>query len=87
VTALQAIVSPIASTCVFELAHAPPDPSNIAVKVGDAKAPRDSMHADGWDYTDDSQTRIQVYGTWCSRVTSGTNMVQVVYGCPGFVIP
>jgi len=87
VAALQSIVSPIASTCVFELAQAPPDPTNIAVKVGDAKAPQDPMHDDGWDYTDDSHARIQVYGSWCSRVTSGTNMVQVVYGCPGFVIP
>lgn len=87
VTALQSIVSPIARTCVFQLAHPPPDPTNIAVKVGDAKAPQDPGHADGWDYTDDSQGRIQVYGSWCDRVTGGANMVQVVYGCPGFVIP
>ena len=87
VAALQSIVSPIASTCVFDLAHAPPDPTNIAVKVGDAKAPQDPAHAEGWDYTDDSHTRVQVYGSWCSRVTSGTNTVQVVYGCAGFVIP
>lgn len=87
VAALQSIVSPIASTCFFELAHPPPDPTNVAVKVGDAKAPQDLGHADGWDYTDDSHQDIQVYGSWCDRVTSGANMVQVVYGCPGFVIP
>jgi hypothetical protein len=87
VAALQAIVSPIASTCVFELAHAPPDPTNIAVKVGDTKAPQDPAHHDGWDYADGGHERIEVYGSWCSRVSSGTNMVQVVYGCPGFIIP
>jgi len=87
VTALQSIVAPIAATCLFGLTQAPPDPTNIAVKVGDAKAPQDSGHADGWDYTDDSHTQVEVYGSWCDRVKSGANIVQVVYGCPGFVIP
>lgn len=87
VAALQSIVSPIASTCVFALTHPPPDVANIAVKVGDLKAPQDPRRDDGWDYTDDGHTQIQVYGSWCDRVKSGANMVQVVYGCPGFVIP
>jgi len=69
VAALQSIVSPIARTCVFQLGSPSPDPTNIAVKIGDAKAPRDPGHGDGWDHTDDSQGRIEVYGSWCDRVT------------------
>jgi hypothetical protein len=87
VTALRSIVAPIASSCVFDLTRPPPDPTNIAVKVGDIKAPQDPGHGQGWDYAGDSHTRIQVYGSWCDDVKSGANMVQVVYGCPGAVIP
>lgn len=87
VETLRSIVAPIASTCIFTLTRPPPDPANIAVEVGDVKAPADASHADGWDYTDASHTQVQVFGSWCDRVKGGANMVQVVYGCPGFVIP
>jgi len=87
VTALRSIVMPIASNCVFDLTRPPSDPDNIAVKVGDAKAPPDPAHLQGWDYAGADHTQIQVYGSWCDQVKSGANMVQVVYGCPGFVIP
>jgi len=87
VEALRSIVAPIASTCVFTLTRPPPDPTNIAVEVGGAKAPADPAHADGWDYTDANLAQVQVYGSWCDRVKSGANTVQVVYGCPGFIIP
>jgi len=87
VEALQTIVAPIASTCVFTLTRPPPDPTNIAVKVGDTKVPADPAHTAGWDYTDDNHTQVQVYGSWCDQVKSDANTVQIVYGCPGFVIP
>ena len=87
VTALQAIVSPIAASCVFALTKAPPDPENIAVKVGGTKSPRDLGRTDGWDYTDDRHTQVEVYGSWCDKVKQQANAVQIVYGCPNFVIP
>ncbi|HEX2659718.1 MAG TPA: VWA domain-containing protein [Polyangia bacterium] len=87
VTALQSIVAPIASGCVFQLNKAPPDPENIAVKVGGTKSPRDTARTDGWDYSDDRHTQVEVYGSWCDKVKQDANMVQIVYGCPNFVIP
>src|SRR4051812_29007501 len=87
VSALQSIVTPIASSCVFGLTKPPPDPSNIAVKVGGEKAPQDPQHAKGWDYTDGSHTQVEVFGSWCDTVKQDANMVQIVFGCPGFVIP
>jgi von Willebrand factor type A domain len=87
VTALRSIVMPIAHSCVFSLTRTPPDPLNIAVKIGGAKAPLDSGHDDGWDYTDGNHTQVQVYGSWCDKVTQDARMVEIVYGCPGAVIP
>ena len=87
VSALQSIVTPIASSCVFGLAKPPPDPANIAVKVGGDKAPQDPQHGKGWDYTDDGHRQVEVYGSWCDAVKKDAKMVQIVFGCPGFVIP
>ena len=87
VSALRSIVTPIASSCVFTSSKPPPDPANIAVKVGGAKSPQDRQHLDGWDYSDDSHTQIEVYGSWCDRAKQDADTVQIVFGCAGFVIP
>ena len=87
VAALQSIVTPIANNCVFALTKPPPDPENIAVKVSGVKSPQDPQHAEGWDYGDASQTSVQVYGSWCDMIKKNANMVEITYGCPGFVIP
>jgi von Willebrand factor type A domain len=86
VSSLTAITGAI-SSCVFPLNVAPPDPTNIAVKVSGVKAPQDVTHQDGWDYTDATQMSVTVYGSWCNMVqTSASNMVQIVYGCPMVII-
>jgi hypothetical protein len=87
VSALRSIVTPIASSCVFTLSKPPPDPANIAVKVGGAKSPQDRQHLDGWDYNDDTHTQVEVYGSWCEGAKKDADTVQIVFGCAGFVIP
>jgi len=57
------------------------------VKIGGAKAPVDSGHDDGWDYTDGTHAQVQVYGSWCDKVKQDAKMVEIVYGCAGVVIP
>jgi hypothetical protein len=87
VTALEAIVNPIASSCVFPLATPPPDPENIAVKVNGVKSPQDTTHTAGWDYTDAAYTGVQVYGSWCDTIRAAGNQVEIIYGCKDVVIP
>jgi hypothetical protein len=73
-----------ASSCVFNLEGVPPDPDNIAVKVNATRAPRDTAHTDGWDYTDGSRLVVEVFGSWCDQIKSSSeNTVNFVFGCPG----
>jgi hypothetical protein len=84
-TALNQIVGKVAS-CTLPLPEKPQDPTNVIVEdVGTTtQIPRDTTHTEGWDYTDSSDTAIQLYGTACSKVTDGTYAnVQILEGCPG----
>jgi len=84
--ALSAIVGSVVS-CTFGLTSAPIVPSNVAVEFnGDdtLRAPRDTTHTDGWDYTTPANTTIELYGSWCNKVTSGEyTTAQILMGCPG----
>jgi hypothetical protein len=76
------------SSCVFDLTAAPQVPDNIAVHVNNAKAPKDTTHMDGWDYTSPDNLQIQVFGSWCDQIKTATsNTVNFVFGCPNEVIP
>jgi len=76
-----------AASCVFDLTKAPPDPSNIAVHINDVGAPKDPSHMNGWDYTDASYTRVEVFGSWCDQIKGASaNAVNFVLGCPGEVV-
>lgn len=85
-TALATIVGAVAS-CTFNLGKAPPDPSNVAIQFNGDKnlrAPHDTTHTNGWDYTSTKNTVIQLYGSWCDNVANGTYTSAVVLmGCPG----
>jgi hypothetical protein len=87
VSALAAIVNPIASSCIFPLTSVPPVPDNIAVKVNGTKSPQDTAHANGWDYTDPNYTAVQVYGPWCDMIKSNGNSVEITFGCKNEIIP
>jgi hypothetical protein len=87
VTTLEGIVNPVASNCIFPLTSVPPVPDNIAVKVNGTKAPQDTTHANGWDYTDAAYSGVQVYGSWCDMIKSNGNMVEIIFGCKNDIIP
>ena len=85
-TALASIVGSVVS-CAFGLGTAPPVPGNVAVQFnndGSLQAPKDTSHTNGWDYTTPASTSIQLYGSWCDKVTSGEyTSAQILMGCPG----
>jgi hypothetical protein len=88
--ALAAIVGAVAS-CTFSLSNVPPDPSNVAIDFnGDSglRAPRDTTHTNGWDYTSSAYTSIQLYGSWCDNAANGTyTSAKMLMGCQGDPIP
>jgi Mg-chelatase subunit ChlD len=85
--ALGAITTSVAS-CVFDLSPPPPVPENIAVDFGGKRADRDPSRTNGWEYTREDHTQLEVYGQWCERIQSeANNHVQIRYGCPNEDIP
>lgn len=83
----EAITEQLAS-CVFDLGEAPPVPENIAVDFNAARTDRDPTRTNGWEYTSDDFTQLQVYGSWCERIrTESSNSVTIRYGCPNVPIP
>jgi hypothetical protein len=69
---------------VFSFASPPPDPDNIAVKLGGQKLTRDPSHANGWDYTGADHLGIELYGGACDQIQAANqSSVQVIFGCPG----
>jgi hypothetical protein len=85
--ALGAITTSVAS-CVFDLSPPPPVPENIAVDFGGTRAERDPSRTNGWEYTKEDKTQLEVYGQWCERIQGeGNNRVQIRYGCPNEDIP
>ena len=87
VQSLQEITGQV-SSCVFDLAATPPDARNIAVKVNGVKAPHDTTHMNGWDYTSSDFMQVEVFGSWCDQIKSASsNSVNFILGCPNEVIP
>jgi hypothetical protein len=87
----NSIVGSVAS-CTFTLTKTPPVTDNIAVEFDgnkDLRAPRDTTHTDGWDYpTSGNYTTVQLYGSWCDKLTDGTyKSAKVLFGCKGEKIP
>ena len=69
-------------TCVFPLAHRPPDPSFVTVTVGGTPILRDLQHQQGWDYINGGAA-IQIYGPSCESLKRGTVAgAGIYYGCP-----
>ena len=71
----------------YSIGAKPPDPINIAVHVNNARAPQDTTHAEGWDYTNGTNTEVTVFGSWCDQIKAASaNTVNFILGCPGEVI-
>jgi hypothetical protein len=79
--ALDAISTSLV-TCVFPLAHQPPDPSFVTVTVGGKPILRDLQHQQGWDYVSGG-AGVQIYGTACESLKKATVAgAGIYYGCP-----
>jgi hypothetical protein len=81
---LQTLVT-IAGTCVFPVPDPPngdTDRNHIGVKVNGNEISQDTSHANGWDYTSDAHTAVQIYGPNCDAIEAGNvQSVQVVFKC------
>lgn len=85
--ALRGITGELAS-CIFDLVPPPPVPENIAVDFGGVRTDRDPNRQNGWEYTRDDHSQLEVYGTWCDRIQNeAMNQVNIKYGCPNEPIP
>jgi hypothetical protein len=81
------VITGLVTDCVFRLSMPPPSPNDTAVNVGNSRVSRDPTHMNGWDYGAANKS-IQFYGPACEAVKKATGQnVQIIFGCPGVVIP
>lgn len=81
--ALEEITGKIA-TCIFEVPTGTDvDPNRVNVSIDATDTFRDESHADGWDYTDGTKTRIEVFGPLCEQIKKNpsTVTVKILLGC------
>ena len=76
--AFDAIAGEVA-TCTYTLSSNPGDPSRIFVFLDDTQIPRDTAHANGWDY-EAGPMRLTFYGAACNQVRGGGEL-SVSFGC------
>ncbi len=74
------------ASCEFEVDADPSrvDPArvNVSISGADGFVPRDTTHADGWDYSTGMRS-VVLYGATCTRVlANSTALVRIVFGCP-----
>jgi hypothetical protein len=87
VAALANIAGQVTS-CTFRMGEAPPSPNDVAVNVDGMRVPRDMTRMEGWEYAGPGMRNIILYGSWCEKVKSEmVKNVQIIFGCPGVVIP
>lgn len=74
----------VAASCNFAVPTPPPTSTRSSINVqGDGKdIPKDTTHMNGWDYTDQNMTSIQVYGSYCDQVKAGQiSAVTIIFKC------
>ncbi len=85
--ALTAIVGKVGGECRFGLGALPSDDGRtsydaITIFADGNPQPRDTTHANGWDYADASHGSIQLTGQLCQDVMNGVIMnITVAYTC------
>jgi len=76
---------PVQPACVFSIPPPPSDDTSnlrIGVIVDDGKEiPRDASHTNGWDFTNDAATSLQVYGPACDGYLTGMKSLTIVFFC------
>jgi hypothetical protein len=81
-SAAMSMISGQIITCTFPLASVPPNPGLVSVSADGQTVPRDTSHANGWDFAAGNMSVI-FYGPYCQRLQAGQiNSVQTTYGCP-----
>lgn len=87
---LQAALDEIAgklSECVFEIPdgqNADPDYVNVVLEDNGVSTQlyKDTAHQDGWDYTDDTHTKVEIYGPSCDQFKASKGAkVSILLGC------
>ncbi|MBL8720558.1 MAG: hypothetical protein JNL79_31525 [Myxococcales bacterium] len=85
--ALAEITGKIA-TCIFEVptgTDVDPAKVNVVLETAGVGADvlRDESHADGWDYTDGTKSKIELYGPKCDALKAdpGKLLVKILLGC------
>jgi hypothetical protein len=79
--ALNTIAASVLS-CVIELPEAPEKPEGVTVFVDGVEVPRDMTKMNGWEYTDDTNTKIELYGPQCDAIQDGDeHAVTATFAC------
>jgi hypothetical protein len=87
VSALKEIAGKASNGCTFAVpagANSNPDFVNVAAEgpAGKVDILKDASHANGWDYTDGSQSKVEVFGETCEKLKNGELLtVKVLTGC------
>ncbi len=98
---LAKVLTDIAGTvsdCVYAVPKAngqevDPTKVNVTVDTGDGGGsddyvPQDAKNEDGWNYTDDSKSKIQIFGAQCEAIKASlSSKVNIVLGCATVVKP
>jgi hypothetical protein len=68
--ALQSIAVSVLS-CEIDLGMAPKVPDAVTVYVDGVEVPRDENQVNGWDYTDNTNVTIKLFGPACDAIQDG----------------
>jgi hypothetical protein len=73
---------PVQRDCVFSVPPPPSGPPDIGVRVNGKNVPFDPSHTNGWDFTSDAWTSVQVYGPACDEYRAAeTTPVLIDFYC------
>jgi hypothetical protein len=81
VNAISSIATQLIS-CTLALQMPPSAPNYVEVVSSGMTVPRDTTHANGWDFGPGNASII-LYGTYCQQLQTGTlTNIQTIFGCP-----
>jgi len=85
-TVLNSLIQ-VAGTCTFAVGNPPTNDGTTSRDridlYGDGNfIPKDTSHANGWDYTDTTMTSVVVYGATCDKIKTGAiQSVSIKFQC------
>ena len=69
-------------SCLFPLQSPPPAADAVTVTLNGSSVPRDRTRVNGWEYSNEVPTAIELYGGWCDSVVASRSFeIVVLYGC------